>query len=75
MVCAVAKASSGKLEDEVPLEDQESLQIKGSQARGVMMQKLLRKSEVQLPRLLTRADVNLSVSRHVGLYVTHANIY
>ena len=38
----------------MPLEQQENLQIKGSKARNVMMQKLLRKSEVKLERLLSK---------------------
>jgi len=50
----VAKTSSVKVEDEVPLEQQENLQIKGSKARNVMMQKLLRKSEVKLGRIVYR---------------------
>jgi len=49
-----AKTSSVKVEDEMPLEQQENLQIKGSKARNVMMQKLLRKSEVKLERLLSK---------------------
>jgi len=39
------------VEDEMPLEQQENLQIKGSKARNVMMQKLLRKSEVKCGRI------------------------
>jgi len=46
----VAKTASIKTADEtsLSLEQQENLQIKGSKARNVVMQKLLRKSEVTL---------------------------
>jgi len=41
-----AKVASNKAEDDMPLEQHENVRIKGPQARNVMMQKLLRKSEV-----------------------------
>jgi len=46
----VAKSTSRKDVNEVPLEQQENIQIKGSHARNVMMQKLHRKSEVTMWR-------------------------
>jgi len=51
-VCVAVAKSSVKVEDDddIPLEQQENLQIKGSKARTIMMQKLLRKSEVKLKR-------------------------
>jgi half-pint family poly-U binding splicing factor len=42
---ANTESTSKSVEDEPSLEQQENLQIKGSQARNIMMQKLLRKSE------------------------------
>ena len=50
-----------KLEDEMPLEQQENLQIKGSKARNVMMQKLLRKSEVKLKRIVILLAAGLQI--------------
>jgi len=43
-----AKTASVNNEPNLSLEQQENLQIKGSKARNIVMQKLLRKSEVKL---------------------------
>jgi len=65
----VAKSASVKVEDEVPLEQQENLQIKGSKARSVMMQKLLRKSEVKLKILQYICTVLFACGLNSGIAV------
>jgi len=48
----VGKPAADKAEEDMSLEQQENLQIKGTKARNVMMQKLLRNPEVMLSELM-----------------------